>query len=71
MGEQFELELGEKLKAVQRREGYSDVALERLTGLSKNTLNAVFSTSEKTLHGNYVKVAKALDKKIIQDLEDL
>lgn len=64
MGEQFELEVGEKLKLLQQRKGYSDQALAKMSGLSVNTLKAVFASSKGTLHGNYTKVASALDVSI-------
>ena len=64
MGEEFELEVGEKLKVIQKRLGYSDQALARMAGISINTLKAVLDSSKDTKHGNYFKVAKALDKKI-------
>lgn len=64
MGEEFETQIGEKLKVLQKRKGYSDIALARMAGISVNTLKAVFSSSAGTLHGNYMKVANALDSKI-------
>ena len=64
MNEQFEIEVGEKLKVIQKRLGYSDQVLAKKAGISVNTLKAVFGSSHGTLHGNYVKVAGALGKKI-------
>jgi len=64
MGDQFELEIGEKLRLLQQRRGFSNEALARMSGISVNTLKQVLSDSDNTAHGNYKKVANALDKKI-------
>ncbi len=64
MGDQFELEIGEKLRLLQQRRGFSNEALARMSGISVNTLKQVLNDRDNTAHGNYKKVANALDKKI-------